>query len=187
MTIHTEKPWETLRSEAGPDLILFRTRYDWVRNPRNASQMKAVILESPDWVNVVALTPERKILVVRQYRFGVQKITTEIPAGIINPGEDSQQAAARELKEETGCTTDRWQYLGWSEANPAFLNNLCHQWLALDVVRTAHPELDEGEHISVAEMSLEEVRHEIEQGRMRNSLSLLALSKVFDLRREDIP
>ena len=62
------------------------------------------------------------------------------------------------------------------------MNNLCHQWLALDVVKTSLPELDEGEEISVAELSLEEVQFEIEQGNMRNSLTVLSLSRVFDLR-----
>ncbi len=176
------KAWEVLKSEQGPDLILFQTRYDWVRNPRNAKSMKAVILESKDWVNVVAITPEKKILVVKQFRFGIKKTTTEIPAGLMEVGETSEQAAVRELKEETGYTTDNWKYLGWVEANPAFLNNICHQWLALDVVKTDQTELDEGEEIVVTELSLEEMYAEIKQGRMRNSLTLLALAKVFDLR-----
>lgn len=182
MDTNIEKPWEILRSEPGPDLILFRSRYDWVRNPRNARSLKALILESADWVNIVALTPEKKVVVVRQYRFGVGKTTLELPAGIMDAGETPEQAAIRELKEETGYTSANWKYLGWVETNPAFLNNLCHQWLALDVVKTSAPELDEGEEISVAELSLEEVRFEIEQGNMRNSLTVLSLSRVFDLR-----
>ena len=177
-----EKPWELLRSESGPDLVLFQARYDWVRNPRNAKSMKAVILESPDWINIVALTPEKKVVVVKQFRFGVAKITVEIPAGIIDGGETSQQAAVRELREETGYTTTNWKYLGWAEANPAFLNNICHHWLAVDVVKTDATQLDDGEEISVTELSLEDVRHEIEKGSMRNALTLLALSRVFDLR-----
>lgn len=180
-----EKSWEVIRSETGPNLILFQARYDWLINPRNAKSMKAVILECPDWINIVAITPEKRIVIVKQFRFGVAKTTVEIPAGIIDGGETPQQAAIRELKEETGYTTSNWNYLGWVETNPAFLNNICHHWLALDVLKTDAPQLDEGEEISVAELSLEEIRHEIEKGRMRNSLSLLALSKVFDLRNTE--
>ena len=182
MDINIERSWEVLGSEPGPDLILFQTRYDLVRNPRNAKSMKAVILECADWVNIVAITPEKKIVVVRQFRFGVGKRTVEIPAGIMNPGETPEQAAMRELKEETGYTATNWKYLGWVETNPAFLNNLCHQWFALDAVKTSSVELDEGEEISVTELSLEEVQHEIERGRMRNALTLLSLARVFDLR-----
>lgn len=179
------QPWEVVRSEQGPNLILFQTRYDWVKNPRNAKSMKAVILESADWVNVVALTPKKKIVVVQQYRFGVGKTTLEIPAGIVNPGETPEQAAMRELREETGYTATRWEYLGWVETNPAFLNNLCHQWLALDAIKTSDLELDDGEEISVTELSPQEMRSEIEKGTMRNSLTLLSLARVFDLRSQD--
>lgn len=182
MDSNLERSWEVLRSESGPNLILFQARYDWVRNPRNARSMKAVVLECADWVNIVAITPERKVVTVQQFRFGVGKTTVEIPAGIMNPGETPGQAAIRELKEETGYTATNWKYLGWVETNAAFLNNLCHHWLALDALKTSLPELDEGEGISVTELSLKEVRREIEEGRMRNALTVLALSRVFDLR-----
>lgn len=182
MDADTEKSWEVIRSEQGPNLVLFQARYDWVRNPRNSKSMKAVILEAANWVNVVAVTREKKVVIVKQFRFGVAKTTVEVPAGIIDEGETPAQAAVRELKEETGYITTNWKYLGWFEANPAFLNNVCHLWLALDVVKTHSPELDEGEDISIAELSLEEVLREIEHGNMRNSLTVLALSRVFDLR-----
>ena len=174
--------WEVLKSEPGEDLILFRARYDWVRNPRTAAKMKAVILEAPDWVNVVALTPQGKVLVVRQHRFGIGHATLEIPAGLVDPGEAQAEAVRRELAEETGYTSPRWTYLGWVEANPAFMNNRCHIWLAQDAVSTLAVELDDGEDIAVGEMSFDEIRGEIEAGRMRNALTLVALGRVFDLR-----
>jgi ADP-ribose pyrophosphatase len=177
-----ETDWQLIHSEPGPQMALFRTRYDWVKNPRNEKSLKAIVLETADWVNVVALTPEKKILVVRQFRFGIGKSTTEIPAGLMDAGETSEHAAARELLEETGYTAREWKYLGWVQPNPAFMDNLCHQWLAVDVTRTHAPHLDEGEAIISAELSLEEVMAEINAGEMRNSITLLTLARVFDLR-----
>ena len=183
MKTNGDKSWEVIKSESGPDLILFQARYDWVRNPRNDKSFKAIVLECPDWVNVVAITPEKKIIVVKQFRFGVSKITVEIPAGIIEKGEIPERAGRRELEEETGFTSTNWQYLGCFEANSAFLNNAAHIFLALDVVKTHPINLDDGEEISIDELSLDELIKTIEQGQMRNSLSVLALSRVFDLRQ----
>lgn len=176
-----ENVWECVQTEQGPDLKLFRARFDWVRNPRNRHTVKATVLQAQDWVNVVALTPEGKVLVVYQYRFGTQRVTTEIPAGIIEDGETSHEAAIRELKEETGYTSDEWEYLGYVEPNPAFLDNRCHHWLARNAERTQPPEPDEGENVVVGELSEEQIRQEIEVGRMRHSLALTALSRVLDV------
>ena len=129
------EPWQIITSEAGPPLPLVTVRFDTVRNPRTAKEVCAVVLDSPDWVNVVALTSERRLVVVRQYRFGIGAVTTEIPGGLIDPGEDHGQAATRELREETGHTSTKWTYLGASEPNPAVFNNLLHHWLAEDATK----------------------------------------------------
>lgn len=174
--------WKLIRSEQGPDLPLVQVRFDWRENPRNSKCIRALVLESADWVNIVALTSERKLVAVRQFRFGVGRVTTEIPAGIVGVGETPEQAARRELKEETGYTTSDWQYLGWVEPNPAFQNNVCHQWLAQNALKTHIPTPDAGEDISTIELSAAELRSEIRDGKMRNSLALQTLLWVFDLR-----
>ena len=176
-----ELVWKHVDSEEGEDLRIFRVRFDELRNPRNDFSLKAVVLEANDWVDVVAVTPEKKIIVVDQYRFGRRRVATEIPAGMIESGEDPKIAGQRELLEETGYSTETWKSLGWVEPNPAFLNNRCYQFLALDARKTHEPTLDKGEAIQVRELTLQELKEEIRRGKIRNSLGLLGLSKVFDL------
>lgn len=171
-----------LASEPGPDLLICRARFDMLTNPRTGEQMRRTVLETPDWVNVVALTPERRLIVVRQFRFGTAAITTEVPGGVIDEGESSELAARRELREECGYTAPRWSYLGAVEPNPAFHTNLCHHWLAEDAVRTHGQELDSGEDIAIDALGLDEVRELVRSGAIRHALVLTALSKVLDLR-----
>ena len=174
-------PWQILRSEAGPDLKLFRVRYDWYKNPRNNKDLKRLVLETVDWVNIVAITAEKKIVVVHQYRFGTGKIATEIPGGVLEAQESPQQAAMRELQEETGYTSSSWYYLGAVEPNPAFHTNLCHHWLAERVRKTHTPMLDEGEDITVETLDFEEIRTAIKSGQIKHALALSALSRINEL------
>ncbi len=178
------RPWTKLGSEAGPTLPLgMQVRYDQLRNPRNGAERKALVIETGDWVNIVAVTLDERIVVVRQYRFGSACLSTEIPGGLVDPGEDHAVAAARELYEETGYTSDHWHYLGAVDPNPAFLTNRCHQWLARQAQPGALPTPEEGEDIVVATLTPAELGAEIQAGTFRHSLALLALAHVYDLRQ----
>lgn len=175
-------PWPCGRSEQGPDMKIFKARFDELTNPRTGRTLRAVVLEARDWVNVIPLTREGKVVAVRQYRFGAGCVTTEIPAGIVEEGEDPRAAAERELLEETGCAGGAWESLGWVEPNPAFLDNRCHFWLARGVARVREPRLEDGEDIAVVELDEAALRREIAEGRMRHTLALSALAMAFDLR-----
>ena len=176
------RPWTIERTETGPNLLVAQARFQHATNPRTGETLRRTVLDVPEWVNVVALTPERRVVLVRQYRFGTGRVTLEIPGGVIDLGEEPEAAARRELVEETGYTAARWTSLGPVEPNPAFQNNLCHHYLAEGASRTHALELDPGEDIVVDTLTVDEVVEAVRQGVIRHSLVVSALSRVLDLR-----
>jgi|TARA_B100000768_G_scaffold56458_1_gene54900 8-oxo-dGTP pyrophosphatase MutT (NUDIX family) len=170
---------DTRYEDAG--LMLFEKRVDTMRNPRNNKTFDRIILESVDWVNVVALDGQGRSLMIRQFRFGVGYTTLETPGGMVDPGEDSKTAAARELLEETGYVSNKWRYLGAVEPNPAYHNNLCHHWLAQDVRVAEAQDLGDGESIGLEFMTQLEVRDCVQSGELKHALALSALSRVFSI------
>jgi len=173
--------WALVDRAYGPDLILFKARYDYCEHPQSRAVLRRIVLESVDWVNLVALTADGRSVMVRQYRFGVGYSTLETPGGMVDPGETPLAAAQRELREETGYTGGTWHYLGAVEPNPAFHNHLCHHFLARDVVASHAQSLSGGEAIRVELMTEEAVRGAVQSGEIRHALALSALSRVFPL------
>lgn len=133
------------------------------------------VLEYPDWVNVVAVTEQEQIVLVRQFRHGLATVTTEVPGGIVDPGETPGQAAARELAEETGYAPATLKLLASVSVNPAVQDNYCHLFLARGC-RCVQPQALEGtESISVALVSPSELRRLLAEGVIHHSLNYLAI------------
>ncbi len=171
--------WLRLRSEEGPNLKLFRARFDYMRNPRNGETERMIVLESDDSVNVIALTPQREMLFVRQYRFGIGQETLELPGGIVDPGEDHSLGAARELREETGFTGSKWTYLGKVASNPVFMDSYIHHWLLEDANKTHEIQLDAGETVDLERIPIAKVRSMLWEGAFLHPHTISALVRFF--------
>lgn len=129
------KPWIHAEPELLEDCRVFRVTRAPARSPETGQQHTFYRIDADDWVNVVPVTAQNEIVMVRQYRHGVRALTLEIPGGIIDPGESPAQAAARELLEETGYRGDVPQALGSVSPNPAVFGNRCYSFL----IRGAEP------------------------------------------------
>jgi len=148
-------------------------------SPRTNQAHDFYILESSDWVNVIPMTADERVVLIRQYRHGIQEITLEIPGGIVENRDTPEQAARRELMEETGYRESDMVSLGVVHPNPAFLNNRCHTFLARDVVRMGDQLQDEKEDIEVLLKPIDDIPGLIREGLITHSLVLAAFYRYY--------
>jgi 8-oxo-dGTP pyrophosphatase MutT (NUDIX family) len=175
----TIKPWPVVSSRTEIKTRIFNLRTDLARNPRSGLEGRFHVLESPDWVNVIAITPEQKIVLIRQYRFGTKSVSLEIPGGLISPGENPKETAVRELEEETGYRPGRIELIGKVRPNPAILDNTCYTVLIEEAEPTGEMDLEPGEDISVELKPLDEMADLIKRGEIDHALVLNAFFWYF--------
>jgi 8-oxo-dGTP pyrophosphatase MutT (NUDIX family) len=176
-------PWRVLASEYVAREPWYTVRRDRVELPTGKVIPKYWISEYPPWVNVVALTADDEVVLIRQYRHGIAGVHYEIPAGTTDPGETSVELAARrELLEETGYSGGSWSLWMTLSANPALQNNLTYTFLAEGVVPgPAAPE--ESEDIRVHLVPVHDIDALLEQGGVVQALHAAPLLKLL-LRRQ---
>ncbi|NOK39024.1 NUDIX hydrolase [Corallococcus exercitus] len=168
------KPWPRLRRGLEHDFTVVKVREDVVADPRTNLEHGRVRLECADWVNVIAVTKQDELVMVRQFRFGIDAPTLEVPGGVIDPGEDPATAAVRELEEETGYRAGRLEALGEVHPNPAFQSNRCFSYLALDCERVSDGNPDDGEDIAVELYPRADLPRLILEGHITHSLVVVA-------------
>ena len=137
------------------------------------------VLDAPEWINIIALTPENEILLVEQYRAGIDEPTLEIPGGMVDSGEEPMEAAKRELLEETGFESEKWSKFGKISANPAIQNNFTHLYLALDCIKTDEQKMDGTEDILLHQLPLNHFLELVKNGTVHHSIVLAAITHLL--------
>jgi 8-oxo-dGTP pyrophosphatase MutT (NUDIX family) len=167
--------WDVLRSEIMFRCGIFAVRRNHSRAESSGQTYDFHVLETADFVNVVPLTADRQVVLVRQFRHGIRELTLEVPAGLIDvAGEAPIDAARRELREETGYAAARIEPLGVIHPNPAIMNNRCHMFVAHDVELVGTPQWDGTEELIVETVGVDQIPELIRSGTVSNALTLVA-------------
>lgn len=174
------KPWEKIASKLLGDFRIFKLRSDVRVSPRTGKEHDFFVLDSRDWVNVIAVTPERQLVMLEQFRVGSDAVELEIPGGLMDAGESPVDAAVRELREETGYEGERARVLGKIRPNPAIQSNTCFTVL-IENCRCVHPvEFDAGEDLQTQLVPAADAPKLVAEGRIQHSLVVVGIY-FFDL------
>ncbi len=167
--------WRQIASKVLGDYRIFQLRQDTSVSPRTGKEHRFFVLETGDWVNIVPVTKEGKVVLIRQYRHGTEEVTLEIPGGMVD-GEDGspKESAGRELLEETGYQAEKLIHIGTVTPNPAILSNYCHTYLALNARPVAEPMMDGSEDIEFELVEAAEVPGMITSGQIQHALVIAA-------------
>jgi 8-oxo-dGTP pyrophosphatase MutT (NUDIX family) len=164
------QPWQLNRSEPVLDCRVFKVRKDATVNPRTGRAHDMFVLEQPNWVNVIPLTPGEQVILIEQWRHGTRSVHLETPGGLMETGETPEQCGRRELLEETGYEAGKIIHLGTVHPNPALQTNVQHYLLARDCRKVAAPTLDHAEDIAVRIVPLDAVHRMIEAGKITHGI-----------------
>ncbi len=135
------------------------------------------VLDAPHWVNIIPLTPDGKVVMVKQFRHGIRGFTLEIPGGMVDPEDETpRHAARREMVEETGYDSKRIAYIGRVHPNPAIEANYCYTYLARDVRVVGKPELNGSEETDVTLVPMRTIPKLIASEKITHALVIAAFS-----------
>ncbi len=181
------QPWRVKSCRPMLDCRIFKVRKDVVINPRNRSRHDMYVLEQPDWVNVIPLTPAEHVILVEQWRHGTRSVHLETPGGLMDhPDETIEQCARRELLEETGYEAGELVYLATVHPNPAIQGNLQHYVLATNCRKVSGLQLDHAEDIAVKLAPLSDIPRMIRDGKITHGIVIGGFYQLELHRRKSI-
>jgi 8-oxo-dGTP pyrophosphatase MutT (NUDIX family) len=173
------RPWTSEECEAVYGCKLFSVTEHRRRSPRTGELHPFWVLDHADWVNIIPLTPERQVVMVLQYRHGIEDFTLEVPGGLVDDGESPRDAARREMLEETGYDSDAIVEIGSIHPNPAIQSNRCHSFLAENVRLACEVSFDTTEETEVTLVPLDEIPELIKRGTISHALVVVAFHHLL--------
>ena len=176
--------WRVLEEEHLQHCKVFDVHKATMESPLTGEPHPFYRIESPPWVNIVALTEAEELVLIRQFRHGSRVVTLEIPGGLVDPGETPEFAGGRELLEETGYRAGRLESLGSLNPNPALFANRVHMQVALDCVQEQEIQNTSTAHTMVELLPLAELPAVLREGGIDHALVVAALY-AFDLWRRE--
>jgi 8-oxo-dGTP pyrophosphatase MutT (NUDIX family) len=149
------KPWKRISSKPVGNFRIFNIRSDLKVSPRTGREHDFYVIETVNWVHVLALTSSNELVMIEQYRHGSNTVELELPGGMLDLEDPSPlEGGLRELREETGFEGGRAEIIGRVFANPAIMNNICYTVLVRDCELKHPTELDLGEDVAVRLVNL---------------------------------
>ena len=178
------RSWTLLNSKVLQSCRVFTMKIERYLSPRTGQEHDFYLIDSPDWVNVIPLTADGKVILVKQYRFGTKEFSLEIPGGMLDPGDTPASAASRELLEETGYAGDEPILLGKVNPNPAIHTNRCYTYLIKNVTYRNPQSQDSTEDIEVHMVPLSEIPPLIHEGKITHALVIAAFYWYFSNKKD---
>jgi 8-oxo-dGTP pyrophosphatase MutT (NUDIX family) len=173
------KPWTVTERRQVADCQVFKVFQEVNRSPYDGTEHPFHLLDSSDWVNVVPLTDDRRVVMVRQWRHGSRSFTLEVPGGLVENDADPLVAAKEELVEETGHQAAAWELLGRVNPNPALFPNRLYTFLATGLTRVGDLVVTPTERTEVEMVPLADVPDLVRQGVIDHALVVSAFALLF--------
>jgi 8-oxo-dGTP pyrophosphatase MutT (NUDIX family) len=167
--------WPELAREHVADCRVFSVERTIAASPTDGTRHAFYRIHSGDWAQIVPVTTDGRLVFVRQYRHGARRVTLEMPAGMVDAGEDPAVAALRECLEETGYRARDAFSLGSVNPNPTLFDNRLHSFFATGVVRERDVQNTATETTEVVLLERDEVRAKLESGEIDHALVALTL------------
>lgn len=173
------KPWARKETRQLADCRVFSVSESTSICPRTDDEHQFYFIDSADWVNIVPITEDEQVVFIRQFRHGSEKITLEIPGGMVDPGEDPEVAAVRECLEESGYEARSFSSLGVLNPNPAIFPNRLHTFVARECLPIAEIANTSTEHTELVLVPMADLPKLLESGEIDHALVAATLWRLL--------